>query len=280
MPSTAQRMSHKIERPHKKVSTSLCAKDSGTLFENLFKISLNICFDVDHFSSLYWIRYNIPSVLCFVLLAASMWDLNCLTRGWTHTSFTGRWILNHWNARDFPKIFLNYPNYLYHHHYLSTHQWPSSIRLNVPMSGHIFPSIHLQTYFLPCSPHSGGRFVLHLAQSSSLLALTDFPLYFISKDQSPVGSLLEMVYSPVIPLVQTLFQPGLWLFVIPWTVAHRVPPSMGFSRQEYWSGLPFSTSGDFPNPGLELASLASPALAGGFFISWCHWEIHITDTTP
>ena len=53
MPSTAQRMSHKIEGPHKKVSTSLCVKDSGTLFENLFKIFLNICFDVDYFSSLY-----------------------------------------------------------------------------------------------------------------------------------------------------------------------------------------------------------------------------------
>ena len=90
---------------------------------------------------------------------------------------------------------------------------------------HFFPSVHLQTCFLPCSLNSGRRFVLHLAQSSSLLALTDFPLYFLSKDQSPVGSVLEMVYSPVIPLVQTLFQPALWLFVIPWTVAHRVPLS-------------------------------------------------------
>ena len=41
------------------------------------------------------------------------------------------------------------------------------------------------------------------------------------------------------------------LFVIPWTVAHQAPPSMGFSRQEYWSGLPFSYPGDLPNPGIE-----------------------------
>ena len=40
---------------------------------------------------------------------------------------------------------------------------------------------------------------------------------------------------------------------------------MEFSRQEYWSGLPFSTSGDLPNPGIEPVSLASPALAGRFF---------------
>ena len=53
--------------------------------------------------------------------------------------------------------------------------------------------------------------------------------------------------------------------VIPWTVAHQPPLSMGFSRQEYWSGLPFSPPGDLPNPGIEPASLASPALAGGFF---------------
>ena len=40
---------------------------------------------------------------------------------------------------------------------------------------------------------------------------------------------------------------------------------MGFSRQKYWSGLPFPPPGDLPNPGIEPVSLASPALAGGFF---------------
>jgi len=40
---------------------------------------------------------------------------------------------------------------------------------------------------------------------------------------------------------------------------------MGFPRQEYWSGLPFPTSGDLPNPGIKPESFASPALAGGFF---------------
>ena len=37
----------------------------------------------------------------------------------------------------------------------------------------------------------------------------------------------------------------------PWTVAHQAPPSMGFSRQEYWSGLPFPSPGDLPDPGIE-----------------------------
>ena len=52
------------------------------------------------------------------------------------------------------------------------------------------------------------------------------------------------------------------LFATPWTVAYQVPPSMGFSRQECWSGLPFPSPGDLPDPGIEPAS---PALEGGFF---------------
>ena len=40
----------------------------------------------------------------------------------------------------------------------------------------------------------------------------------------------------------------------PWTVAHQVPLSMGFSRKEYWSGLPFPSPGDLPNPGIESGS--------------------------
>ena len=47
--------------------------------------------------------------------------------------------------------------------------------------------------------------------------------------------------------------------------AHQAPQSLGFSRQEHWSGLPFPTPEDLPDPGIKLASLASLALAGGFF---------------
>ena len=46
------------------------------------------------------------------------------------------------------------------------------------------------------------------------------------------------------------------LFATPWTVAHEAPPSMGFSRQEYWSGLPFISPGDIPNPGIKPRSPA------------------------
>ena len=56
------------------------------------------------------------------------------------------------------------------------------------------------------------------------------------------------------------------LQVIPWTVAHWAPLSMEFSRQEYWSRMPFPPPGDLPDPGIELVFIVSPALAGGFFI--------------
>ena len=59
-----------------------------------------------------------------------------------------------------------------------------------------------------------------------------------------------------------------WLFMTPWTIACQAPLSMEFFRQEYYSGLLFPPLGDLPNPGIELASFASPvfpALAGRFF---------------
>ena len=49
------------------------------------------------------------------------------------------------------------------------------------------------------------------------------------------------------------------LFATPWTVTHQVPPSMGFSRQEYWSGLPFPSPGDLPDPRIEPRSPALQA---------------------
>ena len=69
------------------------------------------------------------------------------------------------------------------------------------------------------------------------------------------------------------------LFGSSWTVAHQAPLSMEFSREEYWSGLPFPSPGDLPDPEIKLASLASPALAGRFFATVARGEafLHKTD---
>ena len=59
-----------------------------------------------------------------------------------------------------------------------------------------------------------------------------------------------------------LFTHYVQLFATPWTVAHQAPLSMGFPRQEYWSGLPLPSPSNLPSPGIELVS---PALAGRLF---------------
>ena len=53
--------------------------------------------------------------------------------------------------------------------------------------------------------------------------------------------------------------------VTPWAVVHQTSLSMEFSRQEYWSGLPFPTPGDLSNPGIKPEDPVAPAEAGGFF---------------
>ena len=65
----------------------------------------------------------------------------------------------------------------------------------------------------------------------------------------------------------TLSPSRVWLSVILWTVVRQAPLSMGFPRQQYRSGLPYPPPGNLPDPGIEPASLVSPALAAGFFIS-------------
>ena len=74
-------------------------------------------------------------------------------------------------------------------------------------------------------------------------------------------------WAPTSHLFHTWMHAGV-LFATPWTVAHQAPLSMGFSRQPYWTGLPFPPPGDLPNPGIKSLSFESPALAGRFFTTW------------
>ena len=93
---------------------------------------------------------------------------------------------------------------------------------------------------------------------------------FNFKRITALGS-LEMLLAPVPLGIYTLLRQLLkvkvkslsrvQLFVTPWTVAHQAPPSMGFSRQEYWSGLPFPSPEDLPDPGIKPRSPALQAEA-------------------
>ena len=104
--------------------------------------------------------------------------------------------------------------------------------------------------------------------------------------QSPVGWVLAAT-GPLLPSSRVSFTlqtqnrlncfSRVWLFVTLWTVARRAPLSMGFSRQEYWSWLPFLTLGDLPDPRIKPASLTSPELAGRFSITSTTCEALKTD---
>ena len=69
---------------------------------------------------------------------------------------------------------------------------------------------------------------------------------------------------PVLSMCVLSHSSRVQLFESPWTVALRAPLCMGFSRQEYWSGLPFPPPGDLPDSGIKTAPPVTLALAGGF----------------
>ena len=103
--------------------------------------------------------------------------------------------------------------------------------------------------------------------------------FFISKEEMnksrhpPIHLLIHLsTHASIHPSIQTLilsrtpfdsllllylcqYLSHIWLFVIPWAVAQQAPLPMGLYRQEYWSGLPFPSPRDFPNPGIEFSSL-------------------------
>ena len=67
---------------------------------------------------------------------------------------------------------------------------------------------------------------------------------------------------------------GVQLFATLWAATRQAPLFMGFSKQEYWSGWPCPSPGDLSDPGIEPASLMSPALAVGFFTTSATWDAH------
>ena len=116
---------------------------------------------------------------------------------------------------------------------------PGSLpRLGAPLQGHPFPQL------------PGGSARLASQFSSSLCPVPT--------------SLIHSVCAQLLRCIQ--------LIVTLWTVAHQAPLPMGFSRQEYWSGLPCPPPGDLLNPGIKPTSLTSPALTGGFFTTSATWE--------
>ena len=102
------------------------------------------------------------------------------------------------------------------------------------------------------------------------------------RDWTQVSSFLATIYHSVllVPLCMlSCFSLG-QLFATLWTVTLQSPLSVGFPRQQYWSRLPSLLSGDLPDPRIELASHASPALTGRFFTTSATWEAHSSCKPP
>ena len=118
--------------------------------------------------------------------------------------------------------------------------------------------------------------VLHVVNLKIINEIFNILIFLVSL-QNPLCNLQLSLYTfqvltshlclvatmPLCSVAQSLSH--VWLFATPWIVAFQAPLSMKFSRQKYWSGLPFSPPEDLPDPGIEPTSLASPALAGRFF---------------
>ena len=102
-------------------------------------------------------------------------------------------------------------------------------------------------------------FTIEICQKIVILYIT--ALYFLTKVELMLTSCVCAEQLQLCPILCDL-----------WTIAHQVPLFMGFSRQEYWSGLPYPPPGDLPDSGIEPTSLTSPASAGWFFTTSTIWE--------
>ena len=118
--------------------------------------------------------------------------------------------------------------------------------------------------------HDQPRNDLHNKELPFIPKLCSLPLYpsfsecFLKKSSVDKAAILPFNLSWLHVHVLSHFSP-VRLFATLWTAARQAPLSMGFSRQEHWSGYPCPSPWDLPDPGIEPASLMSPASASGFF---------------
>ena len=115
------------------------------------------------------------------------------------------------------------------------------------------------------------RAVPQLRIHFSLDLISNLSLKFKTATFSFTGLVVFLPYSHV--CMRSHFSP-VRLFVTLWTIDGQAPLSMGFSKQEYWSGLSRPSPGDLPDPGIKPVSLKFPALAGGSSTTSTTWEAH------
>ena len=115
---------------------------------------------------------------------------------------------------------------------------------------------------------------LHLVSSGFMATVNHLTIYRTGPWPSTMNYLVQNASRDMLEKFMKLLS-HVWLFVTPWTVARQAPLTMGFIRQEYWSGLPCPSPGDLPDPGNELKS---PALAGRCFTTSTTLEVRKSQT--
>ena len=96
---------------------------------------------------------------------------------------------------------------------------------------------------------------LHLVSSGFMATVNHHTIYRTGPQASTMNYLVQNASRAMLEKLMKLLG-HVWLFVTPWTVAYQAPWTMGFTRQEYWSGLPWPSPGDLPDPGIEPGSSA------------------------
>ena len=157
---------------------------------------------------------------------------------------------------------------LWRHRLLHPFSWPrpSSIRVRSDPTSSLLLMVHFKPLSSLLSPPTDNQGVRSF-HSHSLPLRSDIifqpPEHFPPFKNFGPGSFTSS--SPAIIRCVCMLSHSVWLFATLQIAAFQAPLSMGFSRQEHWSGLPFPAAGDLPDPGMEPMFLQSPALAGGFF---------------
>ena len=217
-----------------------------------------------------------PKFLCFKLLwSAWLQDrLKCLM-GW------GGWHFNRWRWRGNSRFRLHdwWPVFLMKlgGRFLRTRVQALLLFLGLPRSWRVVSHFPGPRPSLPASETEVSPQGIQQGEWSGP-SRGPFPLRCSFKKH---GCNIESVSWPKLYVgarVHSCFS-RVWLFATSRTVACQGPLSMGFSQQEYWSGLPCPPPGDLPDPGIKPLSLRFPALAGGCFSTSTSWEAHMHQHT-
>ena len=131
-----------------------------------------------------------------------------------------------------------------------------------PLEDHLGVSFKGATYIYPMIQHPlPGIYPreMKISVHESLLLNSNEKIYSSFPHNRQKSGIAQRLITSTMEKVKVKSLSRFWLFVTPWTVAHQAPLSMGFSRQEFWSGLPFPSPGDLPDPGIEPRSPALQA---------------------